>query len=84
MQSLRVENFYAGEGTDGTGVPTKFVTMNCSLEIDVHNPSTMSGIHVSSTSIQLYYSQIPIASGQVVFISTPESIRQYPFPSEFC
>lgn len=71
-----MENFYAGEGTDGTGVPTKFVTMNCSLEIDVHNPSTMFGIRVSSTSIQLYYSQIPIASGQVVLcFGTSKSIR---------
>ncbi|KAF7028877.1 hypothetical protein CFC21_040736 [Triticum aestivum] len=75
VKSLRVENFYAGEGTDGTGVPTKFVTMNCSLEIDVHNPSTMFGIHVSSTSIQLYYSQIPIASGQLDKFYQPKKSR---------
>jgi hypothetical protein len=66
VQSLTVENFYAGEGVDRTGVPTKLVTVKCSLKIDVDNPSTMFGIHVSSTSIQLMYSQIPIANGQVV------------------
>jgi hypothetical protein len=67
VQSLTVENFYAGEGVDRTGVPTKLVTVNCSLQIDVENPSTMFGIHVSLTSIQLMYSQqIPIANGQVV------------------
>ena len=66
LQSFTVENFYAGEGVDHTGVPTKLVTMNCSLQIDVHNPSKMFGIHVSSTSIKLIYSQIPIAHGQVM------------------
>uniref|UniRef100_A0A8I6X4J8 Uncharacterized protein n=1 Tax=Hordeum vulgare subsp. vulgare TaxID=112509 RepID=A0A8I6X4J8_HORVV len=75
VKSLTVENFYAGEGTDATGVPTKFVTMNCSLEMDVDNPSTMFGIHVSSTSIQLYYSQIPIASGQLEKFYQPKKSR---------
>jgi len=60
-----VHNFYAGEGTDRTGVPTKLVTLNCSLAMSVHNPSTMFGIHVSSSSIRLMYSEIAIATGQV-------------------
>ncbi|GJN38200.1 hypothetical protein PR202_gb27220 [Eleusine coracana subsp. coracana] len=45
VKSLTVHNFYVGEGTDRTGVPTKLVTLNCSLHINVHNPSTMFGIH---------------------------------------
>lgn len=65
VQSLTVHNFYAGEGTDSTGVPTKLVTLNCSLAMSVHNPSTMFGIHVSSSSIRLMYSEIAIATGQV-------------------
>ena len=66
---MTVHNFYAGEGTDRTGVPTKLVTLNCSLKINVHNPSTMFGIHVSSTSIRLMYSEIAVANGQVINIS---------------
>ncbi|OEL31839.1 hypothetical protein BAE44_0007142 [Dichanthelium oligosanthes] len=65
VKSLTVHNFYAGEGTDRTGVPTKLVTLNCSLKIYVHNPSTMFGIHVSSSSIRLMYSEIEIANGQL-------------------
>uniref|UniRef100_A0ACD5VLB2 Uncharacterized protein n=1 Tax=Avena sativa TaxID=4498 RepID=A0ACD5VLB2_AVESA len=75
VKSLTVENFYAGEGADHTGVPTKLVTVNCTLKIDVHNPSTMFGIHVSSTSIQLIYSQIPIANGQLEKFYQPKTSR---------
>ncbi|CAM0880512.1 unnamed protein product [Alopecurus aequalis] len=75
VKSLTVENFYAGEGVDRTGVPTKLVTVNCSLEIDVHNPSTMFGIHVSSTSIKLLYSLIPIADGQLEKFYQPKVSR---------
>ncbi|CAL4966162.1 unnamed protein product [Urochloa decumbens] len=64
VKSLTVHNFYAGEGTDRTGVPTKLVTLNCSLKINVHNPSTMFGIHVSSSSVRLMFSEIAIANGQ--------------------
>ncbi|XP_062189294.1 uncharacterized protein LOC133892490 [Phragmites australis] len=64
VKTFTVHNFYAGEGTDRTGVPTRLVTLNCSLKINVHNPSTMVGIHVSSSSIRLMYSEIAIANGQ--------------------
>uniref|UniRef100_J3KXX5 Uncharacterized protein n=1 Tax=Oryza brachyantha TaxID=4533 RepID=J3KXX5_ORYBR len=73
VKSLTVGNFYAGEGTDRTGVPTKLVTMNSSLQINVHNPSTMFGIHVSSTSIRIMYSEIAIANGQLEKFYQPRS-----------
>ncbi|KAG8045764.1 hypothetical protein GUJ93_ZPchr0008g11669 [Zizania palustris] len=73
VKSLTVGNFYAGEGTDQTGVPTKLVTMNGSLQINVHNPSTMFGIHVSSTSIRIMYSEIAIAKGQLEKFYQPRS-----------
>ncbi|KAF0917335.1 hypothetical protein E2562_017509 [Oryza meyeriana var. granulata] len=73
VKSLTVGNFYAGEGTDRTGVPTKLVTMNCSLQINVHNPSTMFGIHVSSTSIRIMLSEIAIANGQLEKFYQPRS-----------
>ncbi|KAL5230870.1 hypothetical protein ABZP36_029646 [Zizania latifolia] len=73
VKSLTVENFYAGEGTDQAGVPTKLVTMNCSLHINVHNPSTMFGIHVASTSIRILFSEIAIANGQLEKFYQPRS-----------
>ncbi|GAY51155.1 hypothetical protein CUMW_132150 [Citrus unshiu] len=63
--SLSMHNFYVGEGSDSTGVPTKMLTMNGSLKISVYNPATIFGIHVSSTPIDVVYSEIVIATGQL-------------------
>ncbi|KAJ6415966.1 hypothetical protein OIU84_004708 [Salix udensis] len=63
--SLVVNNFYVGEGSDSSGVPTKMLTLNGSLRMSVYNPATIFGIHVSSTPINLVYSEIPIATGQL-------------------
>ncbi|GAY51157.1 hypothetical protein CUMW_132140 [Citrus unshiu] len=53
VKSLSMHNFYVGEGSDSTGVPTKMLTMNGSLKISVYNPATIFGIHVSSTPIDV-------------------------------
>lgn len=60
-----MDDFYAGEGSDTTGVPTKMVTVNCSLKISIYNPASMFGIHVTSSSINLIFSEITIATGEV-------------------
>ncbi|XP_006655820.1 uncharacterized protein LOC102712638 [Oryza brachyantha] len=65
VKSLTMDDFYAGEGTDHSGVPTKLVTLNCSLHIAVYNPAAMFGIHVTSGPIHLLYSEISIGVGQV-------------------
>ena len=65
FQSLTVHNFYLGEGADITGVPTKMLNLNCSLKMLVYNPATFFGIHVSSKSVNLMYSDIAVASGEV-------------------
>ncbi|XP_020097457.1 uncharacterized protein LOC109716428 [Ananas comosus] len=65
VKSLEMSNFYAGEGTDHTGVPTKMVTVNCTLKINVYNSAAMFGIHVSSSPVQLIFSEITIATGEL-------------------
>ena len=69
IQSLAVNNIYVGEGSDGTGVVTKMLTVNGSLRISVYNPATFFGIHVSSSPISLVYSEITVATGQVIILS---------------
>lgn len=66
-----MDNFYAGEGTDHSGVPTKMVTLNCSLNMVVYNPASMFGIHVSSGPVRLLYSEIAIGVGQVCPSASP-------------
>lgn len=65
VKSLSMGNIYVGEGSDSTGVPTKMMTMNGTLRISVYNPGTFFGIHVSSTPINLVYSDIPVGTGQL-------------------
>ncbi|PSS07433.1 NDR1/HIN1-like protein [Actinidia chinensis var. chinensis] len=65
VKSLAVNNIYVGMGSDFTGVSTEMLSMNGSLRISVYNPATFFGIHVSSTPINLVYSEITVATGQL-------------------
>lgn len=70
MQRLLVDDFYIGEGTDNTGVPTNLVTANLSLVLNVYNSAPTFGIHVSSSPINLMYSEIAISTGRVITNNT--------------
>ncbi|KAE8727955.1 Plastidic type i signal peptidase 1 isoform 1 [Hibiscus syriacus] len=72
VKSLTVHNFYFGEGADMTGVPSKMLTMNCSVRMTVHNPATFFGIHVSSNLVNLMYSEITVATVQEVLSAKKE------------
>ncbi|KAL7591446.1 hypothetical protein Lser_V15G33011 [Lactuca serriola] len=76
MKSWKVNNFYYGEGTDYTGVPTKFLTVNCTVKMNIENPATFFGIHVSSSSLNLFYSQIVVGSGQFVNYYQPKKSQR--------
>ncbi|KAL0319256.1 UNVERIFIED_CONTAM: hypothetical protein Sangu_2081800 [Sesamum angustifolium] len=65
VRSLTVNNLYLGSGADFTGVPTKMLNVNGSLRISVYNPATFYGIHVSATPVNLVYSDVVVATGQV-------------------
>ncbi|KAI5446082.1 hypothetical protein KIW84_014067 [Lathyrus oleraceus] len=65
VKSLTVHNFYFGEGSDITGVPTKMLTVNCSMRMTVHNPASFFGIYVSSKSVNLMYSEVTVATGEL-------------------
>lgn len=76
-QRLLVDDFYIGEGTDSTGVPTNLVTSNLSLVLHVYNSAPTFGIHVSSGPINLMYSEIAISTGRVKI--TNDLIRIFNF-----
>ena len=60
-----MHNFYVGEGSDFTSVPTKMLTVNGTLRMSIYNPATLFGIHVHSTPINLVFSDITVATGEV-------------------
>ncbi|GFP81873.1 hypothetical protein PHJA_000330600 [Phtheirospermum japonicum] len=65
VRSLTVNNIYIGSGADFTGVPTNMLNINGSLRISVYNPATFFGIHVSATPVNLVYSDVVVATGQL-------------------
>ncbi|KAJ8562496.1 hypothetical protein K7X08_011787 [Anisodus acutangulus] len=65
IKALRVHNFYFGQGADRTGVPTKLLTVNCSVTMAIHNPATFFGIYVSSNPVNLFFSDIKVATGKL-------------------
>ncbi|XP_028789312.1 uncharacterized protein LOC114745316 [Neltuma alba] len=65
VKSFKVQNLYVGEGSDFSGVPTKLMTVNGTLRMNIYNPATFFGIHVHSKPINLVFSDIIVASGQL-------------------
>ncbi|GMH15968.1 hypothetical protein Nepgr_017809 [Nepenthes gracilis] len=76
VKSLAVNDLIVQEGTDFSGVPTKMVTVNVSVRLSVFNPATFFGIHVSSTPINLLYSEITVATGQLKKYYQPRKSRR--------
>ncbi|KAJ0973283.1 hypothetical protein J5N97_021242 [Dioscorea zingiberensis] len=65
MKSITFENFIIQAGTDATLVPTDMVTMNSTVKITFRNTATFFGVHVSSTSVNLNYYELTLASGDI-------------------
>lgn len=72
-QSIKFEHFKIQAGSDSTGVATDMITMNSTVKMIYRNTGTFFGVHVTSTPIDLSYSQINIASGTV----SPTSINSW-------
>jgi hypothetical protein len=76
VKSLTVHNFYVWEGTDFTGVPTRLLTLNSTMHMNIYNPATFFGIHVHSSPINLVYSDISIATGELKKHFQPRKSRR--------
>ncbi|XVE55873.1 hypothetical protein DITRI_Ditri03aG0192200 [Diplodiscus trichospermus] len=63
MKSIKFEQFKIQAGSDSTGVATGMITMNSTVKMIYRNTGTFFGVHVTSTPLDVSYSQINIASG---------------------
>ncbi|MED6149334.1 hypothetical protein PIB30_061363 [Stylosanthes scabra] len=52
-------------GADMSGVATSLVTMNSSVKLTFRNTATFFGVHVISTPLDLTYSQLTLATGNM-------------------
>ncbi|KAG6495231.1 hypothetical protein ZIOFF_043025 [Zingiber officinale] len=62
---ITFENFIIQAGTDASLVPTDMSTLNSTVSFAFRNTGTFFGVHVSATSLQLDYSQLTVATGDM-------------------
>ncbi|MQL79401.1 hypothetical protein Taro_011845 [Colocasia esculenta] len=65
MKSIRFEDFNIQAGTDASGVPTDMASMNATVTLTFRNTASFFGLHVSSTPVDLIYTQLRMASGNI-------------------
>ncbi|KAK1413318.1 hypothetical protein QVD17_35090 [Tagetes erecta] len=58
----RVNDFRLGEGVDNTGVTTKFLTCNCSINLLVNIKSRLYGLHIHPVVLTMSFENIPFAT----------------------
>lgn len=63
MKSIKFDHVRVQAGSDSTGVATDMITMNSTVKFKYRNTGTFFGVHVTSTPLDLSYSEIKIASG---------------------
>ncbi|KAL3505158.1 hypothetical protein ACH5RR_034999 [Cinchona calisaya] len=63
MKSIKFERFVVQAGSDSTGVATDMISMNSTLKFNFHNTATFFGVHVTSTPVDLSFSDLTIGSG---------------------
>lgn len=63
MKSITFERLVIQAGSDFTGVATDMVTLNSTVKLTFRNTATFFGVHVTSTPLDLSYSQITVGSG---------------------
>ncbi|WCJ35439.1 Late embryogenesis abundant (LEA) hydroxyproline-rich glycoprotein family [Euphorbia peplus] len=65
MKSITFEHFTIQAGSDATGVATDMISVNSTVKMIYRNTGTFFGVHVTSSPVDLSYTQIVLASGAV-------------------
>lgn len=65
LQIARVRPFGLSEGVDQTGVTTKILTFNCTLNLIIDNNSKLFGLHVRPPIIQMSFGRLRFATSRV-------------------
>ncbi|CAI0558103.1 unnamed protein product [Linum tenue] len=65
MKSIKFERFNIQAGSDASGVATDMITVNSTVRMIYRNTGTFFGVHVTSTPLDLTYSQLAIATGTI-------------------
>nr|XP_043612169.1 uncharacterized protein LOC122583860 [Erigeron canadensis] len=58
----RINEFQLGEGVDNTGVTTKFLTCNCTMNLLIHIKSRLYGLHIHPVVLTWSFNNVPFAT----------------------
>ncbi|KAL8262415.1 hypothetical protein R6Q59_023764 [Mikania micrantha] len=61
----RMNEFLLSEGVDNTGVTTKFLTCNCSINLHVNIKSSLYGLHIHPVVLTMSFDDICFATSMV-------------------
>lgn len=56
-----IREFELAEGVDRSGVTTKMLTCNCTINLLIHNKSKLFGLHIPPPIIQMAFGRLPLA-----------------------
>ncbi|KAL6125055.1 hypothetical protein ACLB2K_077563 [Fragaria x ananassa] len=62
VQMAGIGQFGLGEGVDGSGVSTKFLTCNCSIDLLIENKSKIFGLHIRPPAMDVSFGRLSFAS----------------------
>ncbi|KAJ7949163.1 Late embryogenesis abundant protein [Quillaja saponaria] len=61
IKIARVPEFRLAEGVDATGVTTKILTCNCSMNLIIENKSKLFGLHIRPPIMDISFGHLPFA-----------------------
>ncbi|XP_027343052.1 uncharacterized protein LOC113855619 [Abrus precatorius] len=61
VEIARIPEFRLAEGVDRTGVTTKILTCNCSMNLIIENKSRFFGLHIRPSTMEMKFSILPFA-----------------------
>ncbi|KAH8940611.1 hypothetical protein BDL97_15G098700 [Sphagnum fallax] len=65
VQRIAFQYFNLQDGIDNGGVPTKTVSLNATLDLQLYNPSSTFGYHVEPSEVNLMYLDLHLGTGQI-------------------
>lgn len=65
MQIAGIGQFVLGEGVDASGVATKILTCNCSIDLVTENKSKLFGLHIHPLILEMSFGRLPFAMSYV-------------------
>ncbi|KAF8403824.1 hypothetical protein HHK36_011930 [Tetracentron sinense] len=64
IKLAEVHQFGLGEGVDGSGVTTKILTCNCSMDLVIDNKSKIFGLHIHPPFMEMTFGRLSFANSQ--------------------